>query len=106
VDIDPETLEELVQVLLLETTNDSSGIVDPAKPDEVDSDGGFDLEVSELDISALYCLHEKGMHVVWRYRAYLFIPSRPRNVDATTDSGHAASFERARSVGSALPTSN
>ncbi|KAJ7808887.1 SIR2-domain-containing protein [Mycena olivaceomarginata] len=59
VDIDPETLEELVQVLLLETTNDSSGIVDPAKPDEVDSDGGFDLEVSELDISALYCLHEK-----------------------------------------------
>ncbi|KAF7357639.1 Deacetylase sirtuin-type domain-containing protein [Mycena sanguinolenta] len=58
VDIDPESVEELVQFLLLETADDSSGIVDPAT-DGVDSDGGFNLEVSELDISALYCTQDK-----------------------------------------------
>ncbi|KAJ7760539.1 DHS-like NAD/FAD-binding domain-containing protein [Mycena metata] len=57
VDIDPETVEELVQALILETAssgadNTNSGIfVSESNDPEPD---GFDLEVSELDMSALY----------------------------------------------------
>ena len=61
-DIDPETVEELVQLLLSEATDESSGIVDPTKG-EADSDGGFDLEVSELDMSALYSSQSQGRYV-------------------------------------------
>ncbi|KAJ7043588.1 DHS-like NAD/FAD-binding domain-containing protein [Mycena alexandri] len=57
IDIDPETVEELVQALILETTSsdtdntNSSILVSESNSPEPD---GFDLEVSELDMSALY----------------------------------------------------
>ncbi|KAJ7189735.1 hypothetical protein B0H12DRAFT_1227121 [Mycena haematopus] len=67
VDIDPESVEELVQVLLLEAADNSSGIVDPVR-DGVDSDGGFDLEVSELDISALYHVQDQVDPETWTHQ--------------------------------------
>ncbi|KAJ6607501.1 DHS-like NAD/FAD-binding domain-containing protein [Mycena sp. CBHHK59/15] len=90
----PETVEELLQALISETANNaassekSSGIA-LARDDD---DSGFDLEVSELDISALYSLQDEGRYRIWR----LFLT--PPNLDTATDSRHDAPFERARSA--------
>ncbi|KAJ7442252.1 DHS-like NAD/FAD-binding domain-containing protein, partial [Mycena latifolia] len=58
VDVDPETVEELVQALIIEA-NSSRADETPAMHVAEDSDGaetdsGFDVEVSELDMTALY----------------------------------------------------
>ncbi|KAJ6591597.1 SIR2-domain-containing protein [Mycena vulgaris] len=57
VDIDPETVEELLQALIMETS--SSGVEEnPGHHVSEESDGaesdGFEVEVSDLDMSALY----------------------------------------------------
>ncbi|KAJ7765409.1 SIR2-domain-containing protein [Mycena maculata] len=63
VDIDPETVEELVHALIVETTtassradNVNSGI--HVSEDAVESET-FDVEISDLDISALYFFPEE-----------------------------------------------
>ncbi|KAJ7504400.1 SIR2-domain-containing protein [Mycena galericulata] len=61
VDIEPESVEELVQALIVDTTtsscadNDNSDI--HASEDTADSET-FDVEISDLDMSALYFLPE------------------------------------------------
>ncbi|KAJ6581477.1 SIR2-domain-containing protein [Mycena capillaripes] len=59
VDIDPESVEELVRALILETSAGNGGsdilVEGSPKPD------GFDVEVSELDMSALYAFPDKGV---------------------------------------------
>ncbi|KAJ7836947.1 DHS-like NAD/FAD-binding domain-containing protein [Mycena leptocephala] len=67
VDIEPETVEELVQALILETAsssadNESSGIRLSESSPEPD---GFDVEVSALDMSALYFFPDQDVEKAW-----------------------------------------
>ncbi|KAJ7091347.1 SIR2-domain-containing protein [Mycena belliarum] len=66
VDINPESVEELVQALIIEV-NSSSAEESPAHPSE-DSDGAqsdscFNMEVSELDVSALYSVPDQDVQL-------------------------------------------
>ncbi|KAJ7668328.1 DHS-like NAD/FAD-binding domain-containing protein [Mycena rosella] len=66
VDIDPETVEELLQALIIETTSsnadESPGIPHASEDsDGAESGSGFDLEVSELDMSALYFVSDEDV---------------------------------------------
>ncbi|KAJ7612505.1 SIR2-domain-containing protein [Mycena polygramma] len=68
VDIDPESVEELVRILLLDTSNESSHISVQSP-----QSGGFDMEVSELDMSALYFFPDKGRYIVCLIVTKLFM---------------------------------
>ncbi|KAK7048087.1 deacetylase sirtuin-type domain-containing protein [Favolaschia claudopus] len=70
VDIEAATVEELVQILLADSESESSGISGPAadsdrggENEESESDGHFNLEVSELDMSALYCFADEDPEI-------------------------------------------
>lgn len=89
IDIEPETVEELVQALIIEASADkeSSGIR------VSDGSDGLALEVSELDMSALYFLADEGSYIVSHYNTdivYVFVSIRRSNLVPATNSRHDA----------------
>jgi hypothetical protein len=101
VDIEPETVEELVQALILETAsssadNESSGIRLSESSPEPD---GFDVEVSALDMSALYFFPDQGRCIGFLGVTNLFMSARRgKSLVTTANSRYDTPSKGTRSV--------